>query len=357
MFALEMLPAEDGDCLWLEYGDAQKPYRVLIDAGRPGTFNHLRKRIEALPRDQRHFELFIITHIDADHISGALNMLEEREALGVTFGEVWFNGWKHLVEASKDDELGAVQGEMLTAQLVRQKLPWNTRFEGRAVSVPETDPLPVVDFSGLKLTLLTPSGARLEQLMPVWEAEVIAEGLVPGKSGRKQEPTRDDELGEPSWKDLLSTPFKSDGSKANASSISVLAEYQGCRVLLGADAYAQDLLKALKRLVGDDQKVKLHAFKLPHHGSRGNVHGELLDKLDCSLFLISSNGSRHGHPDPEAIARIIHHGQAAGEPVLYFNYESRFNNMWKSATRQERHHYTAHYPPHGTEGLRIELKK
>ena len=37
LFRVEMLPARQGDCLWIEWGDAQHPYRALIDAGTPGT--------------------------------------------------------------------------------------------------------------------------------------------------------------------------------------------------------------------------------------------------------------------------------------------------------------------------------
>ncbi|RKH29237.1 hypothetical protein D7V77_06445 [Corallococcus sp. CA041A] len=357
MLALEMLPAQDGDCLLLEYGALETPHRILIDAGRPETFEHLKARIEALPRANRHFELFIVTHIDEDHIAGAIDLLEARESLGVTFGEVWFNGWQHLESVSRaDDKLGGVAGERLTELLVEQRLPWNRRFASGAVVVPDTGPLPVHAFQGLTLTVLTPSAKRLEQLMPEWEEAVIEAGLVPGRATARQLSAEDDRLGDPSFEALLEVPFEGDSSKPNASSISVLAEYQGCRLLLGADAYPQDLLAALQRHAAPTQRLALHAFKIPHHGSRKNIHVKLLQKLSCTRFLVSTNGSRHKHPNREAIARVIQHGRATEERVeLFFNYETEFNKVWRNPGWMREHRYTAHFPPEGQQGLRMVL--
>jgi uncharacterized protein (DUF486 family) len=46
-------------------------------------------------------------------------------------------------------------------------------------------------------------------------------------------------------------------------------------------------------------------FKVPHHGSKGNVTADLLNHFDCRHFLFSSNGERFGHPDRAAVARVI----------------------------------------------------
>jgi len=96
MFAIDMLPAEHGDCVWIEYGPADNPRRILIDGGTSGTFRTLRTGIAALPAAQRRFELLVVSHIDADHIGGAIELLEGT-ALGVSFGDIWFNGHRHLL--------------------------------------------------------------------------------------------------------------------------------------------------------------------------------------------------------------------------------------------------------------------
>ena len=47
----------------------------------------------------------------------------------------------------------------------------------------------------------------------------------------------------------------------------------------------------------------------------GNTTRDLIGLLDCRGFLISTDGSRHGHPDPETIAS----GKTTEE---YRNYDS-----------------------------------
>ncbi|MCU7876385.1 MAG: MBL fold metallo-hydrolase [Candidatus Thiodiazotropha sp. (ex Lucinoma borealis)] len=86
-----MLPARHGDCLWIEYGELAAPHRILIDGGTSGTFQDLKKRFEAIPETQREFELLVVTHIDADHISGVLKLLES-DLPGVRLNLPQFNG-------------------------------------------------------------------------------------------------------------------------------------------------------------------------------------------------------------------------------------------------------------------------
>src|SRR5688572_23271608 len=67
MFEVEMLPAREGDSLWLRYGSKTAPKQILVDAGRAATYKDLRERFLALPKGRRTFELFVITHVDRDH--------------------------------------------------------------------------------------------------------------------------------------------------------------------------------------------------------------------------------------------------------------------------------------------------
>ena len=64
------------------------------------TPDQARAHIAALPRSQRRFELLIVSHIDNDHIDGALELLADR-TLGVTFDDVWFNGYHHTAAAPR----------------------------------------------------------------------------------------------------------------------------------------------------------------------------------------------------------------------------------------------------------------
>jgi beta-lactamase superfamily II metal-dependent hydrolase len=338
MLRIEVLPAEYGDSLWIEYGSKAAPKRIIVDCGTPSVFKSaLAKRILAVPEGKRAFELFVVTHIDADHIGGAVNFLRARKKLKVELKDVWFNGYKHL-----NDVLGAVMGEALSTEIQKQKLPWNAAFGGKAVRVSDTGPLPTVTLAGnMKLTLLSPYAKQLAELEPVWVKECEKAGLIPGQPLESEgEDEADDILGEIDVQDLAGSEFEPDPSKANGSSIAFLMQYGKRRVLFGADAYADVLLTSLARLPGG-MPVKLDALKVAHHGSRKNINKELLQALKCPNYLVSTNGKRFSHPSKEAIARILMWG---GKPTVHFNYTTKFNDVWDDKALKKKHKYATVYP-------------
>jgi len=129
VLTIEMLPAGNGDSLWIEYGRLGEVRHMLIDGGTGPTYEVLRRRFEAMPVRERRLELLVVTHIDGDHIDGALKLLGDK-SLRVKYGDIWFNGWPHLVSS---DELGPVAGERLSAKIRERKLRWNKCFGGGPV--------------------------------------------------------------------------------------------------------------------------------------------------------------------------------------------------------------------------------
>jgi hypothetical protein len=349
MFSIEMLPSAHGDGLLIEYGSEASPARVLIDGGTEPAYKTLLARIKRLDPANRHFELLVITHIDADHIGGIVKMLEKNE-LGARFDEVWFNGFPHLDAAevpttSQVEYFGALQGERLSACLLALDIPWNARFDRGAVRVRDDGTLPSVALAGgLKLTVLGPTRDKLLKLKPVWEKECAKAGLDPLDQLRRvvEEPGVEP-MGIPNVNvdALAATQFEEDNKPANGSSISLLAEFDGKRILLGADAHPSTLESAIDRLVGERQRLPLTAFKLPHHASKHNVSVDLLQRVQCNKYLVSTNGAQFKHPDREAIARVIKHGGAS--PTLYFNYETTLNAVWATPTLKEDFDYEAVY--------------
>jgi beta-lactamase superfamily II metal-dependent hydrolase len=356
MFDVHMLPAQHGDCLWLEYGDAAAPHRVLIDGGTGGSYPALRSKIEALPADQRRFELFVVTHVDDDHIGGALRLLADAPALGVSFDDLWFNAYPHLegkAVRTGPDLLGARQGEKLSELIVDAQAPWNRHFDGRAVACEEGAPLPVRTLAGgLRITLLSPYPQQLAKMKTAWIAECRKAKLLPG--GGIEEFVIDDTLGD-DVDALARLPFEPDTAAANGSSIAFLAEADGCRVLFGADAHAPVLVRSLAALGHDaEHPLELAAMKAPHHGSSHNTNRELLQLAPARQLLISTNGDKFQHPDRTAVARMVRFNTAP-DAALCFNYATEFNRFWGQRARQERYGYRAVYPEEGDEGLRVRL--
>ena len=348
-FDVRMLPAGHGDCLWIEYGDNAATHRLLIDGGTQASATGLLKHVGALPEHDRQFELLVLSHIDSDHIGGALPLLKT-VAQGLRFGDVWFNGWRHL-----SGQLGSKQGEMFSSAIEDLHLPWNAWRQGHAIVV-DGDDLPATILpGGMKLTLLSPTPAQLAKLAPAWQQELKQAGLVAGahidySRFLKGSPSTSTDVDK-----LADTPFDGDAAPANGSSIAVLAEYAGASVLFGADAHDPVLRESVRKLLrkrGVD-RLTLAALKVSHHASQNNLSKDLLALIDCKRYCISTNGDYFCHPDREAIGRIIKYGGA--RPELSFNYLSRYNDVWKRPDLQERYGYSARYPEKAEEGVAVAL--
>ena len=339
---LEMLPAAEGDALLLTYGPTDAPRRILIDGGRRFTYKHLRERLLQIPLNddgKRFFELLIVTHIDADHIEGVICLLQDDE-LNCEFGDIWFNDWNHLeplVAGQTPTHLGAAQGEFLGALLQAKDLPWNEAFNGGAVVLPpEPDPLPVRELPGdVKLTVVSPTIEALIELREEWTEVIEAAGFTPGNRDAALQ-----QFADKSWAKLPShlgdetSRSTLDHSEANGSSIAVLLDYEGIRLLLSGDAWPHVLRPSLDRWCGEQadppERVALDCFKLPHHGSKKNLTPQLMDAISCPTYLVSTSGSRFHHPDVDAIKIIIAGHDGDDKPELRFNYRSDDNDFWEN---------------------------
>lgn len=100
---VSMLPAKEGDCLIVEYGDGSSHKHVLIDAGRAWTYEHALKQT-LTARNIKQLELLVVSHVDRDHIDGMQKLLTDTE-IDLTVKEVWFNTYLHLEDKSLSDEI------------------------------------------------------------------------------------------------------------------------------------------------------------------------------------------------------------------------------------------------------------
>jgi hypothetical protein len=244
---------------------------------------------------------------------------------------------------------------MFTTAIEDFRLVWNGWRDGGPIEVAPGE-LPHHELpGGLRLTLLSPTSTQLRKLAPVWARELRRAGLEPGTRvdyGRflKGSPSRSTDVDA-----LADAPFRSDAAPANGSSIALLAEFAGASVLLGGDAHAPVLVDSIRRLLASsgEQRLRLDAFKLPHHASQNNLSRELVELVDCRRYLVSSNGDHFCHPDREAIARVVKY--SAAKPALCFNYRTRFNEVWERPDLREKHGYTTRFPAEGKAGLTTSL--
>ncbi|HAG76030.1 MAG TPA: hypothetical protein DCL53_11325 [Thauera sp.] len=365
-FRIEMLPARHGDCLFVEYGDASRTRRMLIDGGPIATYPHLEARLDALPQGDRRFELVVMSHVDTDHVEGLVRLFANKP-VPVRVVDIWFNGWSHLQAGGR--VLGGKQGEFLSALIVRRfdAGQWNRAFAGNAVVVPDTGVLPectLADAHGMRLTLLSPTRAKLDRMREHWKKDLGAD-INPGDlesawtslSRRKAYLPGQGLLGTTAELDaLLRRQLKVDKAAANGSSIAFLAEFGGKSCLFLADAHHDVITASLRRLLAQrgEAVLRVDAVKVSHHGSAGNISDELLALIDSPRFLFSTNGSQFRHPDAEAVQRIIARS-VHQPPTLCFNYESQTTLRWAPAERQAGLGYIAEYNPTPGEPYVIEL--
>src|SRR5262249_6486355 len=146
-----------------------------------------------------------------------------------------------------------------------------------------------------------------------------------------------------------------DKAPANGSSIAVLAEYDRRSCLLAGDAHPGILLDALDRVVGPGHRLRVDAVKLPHHGSARNVIEALVRRLQCRHWLFSTHARLFSHPDREAVARVIVHGERGS--TLYFNYRTEQTLRWQDDGLMKEWGYAARFPGASGGGIAIDLKR
>jgi len=356
--SIDVLAADRGDSLWIECRRRQgRPWRLLVDGGMPVTWPLLRERISRLPLADRVFDLAIVSHIDSDHIGGMLPLLSTSD-LGVTFHDVWFNGLPQLPDPATVRPRSVAEGESLVNVLSglpgSRPPPWNEAF-GRSAAMTSGDGAfrEVSYRDGPTLTLLSPTPKRLVALRKTWETEI--DRL---KRGEPSEPPVDagpaERLGD--LRKKAETATNPDGSVANGSSIAVLLEYAGRSCLLAADAFPTVLGAALTSLANarEGRPIDIDVFKLPHHGSKGNVTSKLLALVPARHYVISSNGDRFHHPDDVAVARVATAGD--WDRTLWFNYRTDVNLRWAEDNLRRDYGFTTEFPTAGgSAGVRIDL--
>ena len=369
MLRLTMLPAQQGDALWIEYGPEESPFRILIDAGTPPTAEVVRRRILDLPEDRRRLELMIVTHIDTDHIGGVLKLLTNPPTR-LEVGDVWFNERRQL-ERPSESHLGAIDGEILGVQLDSLGWSWNEMFGTGLVVVEDGDDAPPsVELAGdIRLTLLSPGRDQTDTLHAAWLKELDEKDLDPASADYAEQlsekmhakgvapSTLGDEDTE-TVEDLAAHLFEEDASPANGSSIALLAEHDERSCLLTGDAVPSAMIPSIRRLLASRHETSLHvdAVKLPHHGSKNNLSKEFLELVTSPTWLFSTNGTQHHHPDAPAVARLLLANQGR-RPTLGFSYPKTVNpqaDRWDAPQLREDFEYETVFAPDAT-GLTVDL--
>lgn len=92
---IHFLPAKAGDCFVIEFVNKEC---IIIDCGFKSTYKkYLRPLLINLKNKGCRVTLLLITHIDQDHIEGAIAFLQDNglanEPNIISIDNIWFNGF------------------------------------------------------------------------------------------------------------------------------------------------------------------------------------------------------------------------------------------------------------------------
>jgi beta-lactamase superfamily II metal-dependent hydrolase/pimeloyl-ACP methyl ester carboxylesterase len=305
--SIRMFPAGPGDAIVVQWGPGPQTERftMLIDGGLSVDHERGLGAYLAAMGSSPFVDLLVVTHIDSDHVKGAIEAIADEK---LRYGDVWFNGTAQLIA-----DRSVAQGRKFDSLTLGENR--NRFVGGKAIVVPDGAPLPTTKLPhGAKVTFLSPTFATLDKLEVDWRKSLDAS---PNRGGGSAPDSGFDDfvtgLGEAG--EAVDGPdraggavkFGTDPSVPNGSSIAFLLEYGGKAMVFTGDAYAGVLATSIRALLDERgvHRLKLDAFKVSHHGSVNNISAELLDLIECKRFLVSTDGSLHGHPNT-ACLDLIH---------------------------------------------------
>jgi beta-lactamase superfamily II metal-dependent hydrolase len=383
---IKIYPAKNGDCFLVSFGEtAEEKKHLLVDCGYVDTFlNYLKNDLLEIDENGGTVEKLILTHIDADHIQGAIRLLKDNNAKPfVAIKEVWHNTYRHLFEEkeseidekqerilqqiirrgypqtkSKQGEQGisAEQGTTVGALLLQGKYSWNSDFNNQAVCIEQGAEIKLD--ADTNIYLLSPDKQKLEKLKDLWTDELKKYGtnfnsgnsqlyddafemLLSWEQEKAKVAPKSISATKETLEELLKTPFDEDNTTTNGSSIAFILQVQNKRILFLADAHPGMIVQSLDEYQNEGTII-FDLIKVSHHGSFGNISRELLNKIDSERYIISTNGQKHGHPDKETIAHIITR-KADFHRKLYFNYITSNSKYFDREDWKEKYNYSVHY--------------
>ena len=324
MVNVYLFPADEGDFIWVRYGNGERFSNIVIDGGTKDSAIEYAEVIEYIDRRHETIEALILTHIDYDHLQGAVEGIGRLspELLKRTVKRVLFNTCRGILREQKASRADKGFAE----DLLKGRIP--TEGYGIDDAIQFMD---LLEVKGIRQRLA--DYIAYGQVLQWGHGEVIRI-ISPGKEElrkfyNKWEPYCKDrqitsysaniELVERGLDDLKPEKLGFDPSENNAASIAFIFEYEDVKIAFLADAKPAVCLRGLKEC-GVKGCYPVDLFKVSHHGSKSNTSDALLRKLQAKNYLLSTNGKGQKVPNKTVIAHLLK--SAAGQELqLLCNYD------------------------------------
>ena len=357
---LRIFQSDKGDCLLLQGKDGKN---VLCDGGMARSMRrHVRHLLPRLVGDGGKLDHVYVSHIDQDHISGVLQLLNDALDWKVyrfhrdngdrsirkpaapeppEIGGLWHNAFRDQVEDNAGDigDLLAASAPLLIGTSEPGLVDLGVHAQKIAQSVPEAIkvsnlcrpdlldiPINALPGSGgpkkllyfrdrpapfhvgtMTFTIIGPTRHELDDLRDGWNnwlglnhARIDA---IKAELRRQVDAFASGRMtGTPfdlrRWNDI---PSYDDVSVPNVASLMFMVEENGKRLLLTGDSHQDKILEGLS--AGgflDDGFLHLDALKIQHHGSEHNLDEDFARRISADHYIFCGDGS-HGNPEPSVL--------------------------------------------------------
>lgn len=327
MVKIFTLPANEGDFIWICYGENEVYNHILIDGGTKECGEEYASIIKIIDERKEKIEALVLTHVDYDHIQGAIEGIcrTSDDLLKRTVKKIYFNtcrGIRRNLKETREFSEGT--------DCVEDQICVNQNYKQYSVG------------DGIKfLDLLSEKGLkdRLVDYVVYGEQAILSNDAIirfisPGEkelikfANQWEKYERENEyvqyasnldMVKKNLADLMNENLVSDQSINNASSIAFIFEYQSIKLAFLGDARPSVCLQGIKK-INDADHLEVDLLKLSHHGSRSNTSDPLLKTIKTNNYLLSTNGHHKKVPNKVVLSHLL---KNAGEKDinLYCNYD------------------------------------
>ncbi len=337
--------AGNGDCILIQNNSTN----ILIDGGTADSFSNWYDTIKNLES----LDAIFITHIDDDHVNGIIKLIEKNNSLEkkININKFFFNGIEQILELKteldneynddfdaisscfskiNDENIGFSEGTSLSYLLKDNQI--NSLSNGKIIhNKTFSEPFDIGDIS---IEIIGPNLSSLLELKESWLQILRERGIKKRILSKKHVNafecyvnTLNDEISLSenisseifeSVEQLANTTYKADLSLSNKCSFSFLIKSDTKSILMLGDTHTETVINWLNEK--DIHLLDIDAVKVSHHGSKKNISKELIERLNCNKYLISTNGQIFGHPDFETLARIAMFSTKADTTIYINNY-------------------------------------
>ena len=390
---LRIFQSAEGDCLLLEGADQKL---VLCDGGMASSIKkHVRAELTKLRTTGRELEYVYVSHIDSDHISGVLQLLDDEVAWRVhdfqmttdappaapppvprppVIKGLLHNSFKDLIGVNQHTEvrdLLAAAVPSLFATAVPELVEAGLELQDLATSIPEAikvsrlsapdaldipvnrlpgstgpgkllffrDAVQSFNIGTMKFTIVGPTDLELTNLKTGWvtwlqkNKELVRQ--IRQELKRRIEEFSNGISGESPFNlgDWNGIPPFKGVTAPNVASLMFMVEEDGKRLLLTGDSQQDIILRGLRQTgFLADQGLFLDVLKVQHHGSSHNMDKEFARQVSAKHYVFCANGS-DGNPDQDVIDFIFNsrRGDASARTLAPQAANAEFH-FWFSTT-------------------------